>query len=53
MNVTLITSIARHALTFGGGYLISRGVAPESVESLIGGLTTAIGLGWSFYEKKK
>jgi len=43
----------RHILTLGGGVLIAKGYADESmVNEMIGALVTVIGFGWSFLHKK-
>jgi hypothetical protein len=42
-----ILSILRHALTFGGGILVTKGLLSEATSlELIGSLTTTIGLAW-------
>ena len=53
MNKTIVLSILRHVLTFGGGALASKGYAnAEEVEQGIGALLTLVGLGLSIYEKR-
>lgn len=50
----IVLGLLRHALTFGGGYLITKGLADSAgVESLVGALVTAIGGIWSIAEKLK
>ena len=51
---TFVQSLVRHALTFGGGYLVTSGIADAAyVEMLVGfGVTTA-GLVWSYLTHTK
>ncbi len=43
----------RHILTLGGGVLIAKGYADESmVNELVGALVTVIGFGWSYLHKQ-
>lgn len=55
MNKQIIFSIARHVLTFAGGYFAAKGIQLDdaSIEQLAGGFATLVGLAWSLYEKKK
>jgi hypothetical protein len=55
MDKTLaIGSILRHALTTGGGYLVSSGLLAESdVEPLVGGLMVLVGIVWSLIQKRR
>jgi len=42
-----ILSIIRHALTFGGGFIASKGILSEdTTQSVVAGLVTFIGLIW-------
>ena len=44
--------LIRHLLTFGGGFLITKGVADEAtVTGMVGALVTVIGGAWSIYDK--
>lgn len=53
MNKETILGVLRHILTFGGGFLVTKGVADAGmVETGIGALTTIIGLVWSIVEKR-
>ncbi len=53
MNKTLLLSIVRHLLTFGGGALASKGYADAAdIEQGIGAVLTLVGLGWSIWEKR-
>ena len=47
-----ILGFVRHALTFGGGILASKGLLPESqVELAVGAAITLIGIVWSALAK--
>lgn len=54
MNKEKILGIVRHLLTFGGGILVTKGLATEvmSIE-LIGAAMTLIGGVWSIISKNK
>ena len=54
MSIDVITGLIRHALTFGGGYLVTAGYATQgNVETGIGGIIALIGIGWSVMHKVK
>lgn len=54
MNIEFITGFVRHLLTFGGGYLVTSGVATaDDVNAGVGAIVTLIGLVWSFLAKSK
>ena len=54
MNVDVILGVIRHALTFGGGYLVTAGYADQAnVETGVGALVTLLGLAWSIAHKVK
>lgn len=45
--------VIRHILTFGGGFLASSGIIPESdVDVLVGAVVTLIGIVWSAIDKR-
>ena len=47
-----ILGLIRHALTFGGGYMISQGwLDADQVASLTGAAITIIGAAWSVKQK--
>jgi hypothetical protein len=47
-------SVARHVLTAAGVYVGAKyGLNGEEIDAVVGGLMVAIGMGWSFAEKKK
>lgn len=46
--------IIRHALTFGGGFLVTSGYLTEStLNTAIGAIVTLIGVVWSVVDKNK
>lgn len=46
---TFIQSLVRHMLTFGGGFLVTKGLADAAyVELLVGFGTTTAGLVWAW-----
>lgn len=52
MNWEQIAGILRHILTFGGGFLVARGIIDASVlPELIAAVITISGLIWSFIRK--
>lgn len=54
MNVEIIKSVARHALTFGGGFIVQAGLIDNGQLDLVtGALVTIVGVVWSIYEKRK
>lgn len=43
----------RHALTFGGGLLVTKGYVDASeVEALVGAIITLSGFAWSYWIKR-
>lgn len=53
MNKLQILGIARHILTFIGGFLVVRGYVDEStLTEVVGSTITLAGLIWSVLEKK-
>ena len=54
MNKEQVLGIVRHALTFIGGILLTKGVIDESALSeVIGGVITLTGTIWAIVEKNK
>lgn len=54
MNKEQILGIVRHVLTFGGGILVTKGLATEAMSvELIGAAMTLIGGIWSILAKNK
>jgi hypothetical protein len=52
MNKDQILGLVRHALTFGGGFLVTKGWSDDSTNAeLIGGLLAVIGAIWSMIIK--
>jgi hypothetical protein len=53
MNKDTVLGIVRHVLTFGGGFLITKGVADAGeVTELVGALAAVIGVVWSILSKR-
>lgn len=53
MNSDQITGFVRHLLTFGGGYLVSRGwIDEQTMLALVGGVVTVVGAAWSWWVKR-
>ena len=53
MTMDVILGLVRHALTFGGGYLVTAGVTDAaSVETAAGGVAALVGIIWSVLHKK-
>ena len=53
----MLYGLLRHALTLGGGALVSKGImdeqtAGQSVEVIAGALSAIAGVGWSIWAKK-
>jgi hypothetical protein len=49
-----VLGLVRHGLTFGGGWLVTTGIATETeVETGIGFAISLMGLVWSWYRKWK
>ena len=54
MTLEKTLGIVRHALTFGGGFLVTSGYLTEStLNTGIGALVTLIGVIWSVVDKNK
>ena len=54
MNKNQILGIARHILTFVGGFLVVRGTIDEStLTEIVGSVITLAGLVWSVIDKKE
>lgn len=52
LDQATILGIVRHVLTFGGGYLVSKGLIDSSgLETSVAALSTLIGVAWSAYDK--
>ena len=49
-----VLGLIRHALTFIGGIIVTKGLIDESLfQEVLGGLMTVIGGVWSIWSKKK
>lgn len=54
MNKDQIIGIVRHALTFLGGIIVTKGLIEEStLLEIVGSISTLIGAIWSIVEKTK
>jgi hypothetical protein len=52
MNMETILGFVRHALTFGGGFLVTNGaIGASDLETGVGALVTIIGIIWSALAK--
>ena len=53
MNKEMIIGLLRHVLTFGGGYLIAKGVFDQAaLDAVVPAILTLIGVAWSAFDKK-
>jgi hypothetical protein len=49
-----IKSVLRHGLSFGGGFLVAKGViSADQANELIGAFVTLLGVGWSVWKNRK
>jgi len=49
-----IKSIVRHGLSFGGGFLVAKGiVSVDQANELAGAVITIFGVAWSIYKNRK
>jgi hypothetical protein len=54
MNPVIIASLVRHVLTgLGGVFAAKYGVDGETLDGVIGAVSTIIGFGWSVYDKRR
>lgn len=54
MKQTELLGLIRHALTFVGGIIVTKGLIDESLfQEVLGGIMTLLGAGWSIWQKKK
>lgn len=54
MTKEAILGIVRHALTFGGGFLVAKGLADAgTIDQGVAALITLLGFGWSIWDKAK
>ena len=48
-----VIGLIRHALTFAGGWLVTKGIGdPASVQAIVGAIVTVVGAVWSIIDKK-
>lgn len=53
MNADMIKSLVRHLLTFGGGFMVSKGwLDAGSLETVIASVAALAGVAWGVFEKK-
>lgn len=54
MNAAVIQALVRHILTaVAGGFFVRYGVDGGTQDAIIGGISAAIGLGWSLFDKRR
>lgn len=54
MSKEMVLGVVRHVLTFGGGFLVTKGLVEESIMlELVGGVITLVGGLWSVISKKR
>jgi hypothetical protein len=54
MNKDTILGFVRHLLTFGGGFLVTKGWSDApGAEAAVGAIITLIGFSWSIVSKMK
>lgn len=52
MNWEQISSILRHILTFGGGFIVAKGwISAEALPGIVGALITVGGAVWALFNK--
>jgi hypothetical protein len=52
MNWEQISSVLRHILTFGGGFIIAKGwISAEAMPGIIGAIITVGGVIWGMFNK--
>lgn len=53
MNWEMVSGVVRHILTFGGGFLVTKGLVDEAtVQAAVGAIITLGGVVWSLWQKK-
>jgi hypothetical protein len=54
INWDMIAGLFRHLLTFGGGWMVAKGFFDEAtMNELVAGLMTVIGIVWSVVQKRR
>ena len=52
MNKDAVLGLVRHALTFGGGFLVAKGYVDDSgMMEGVAAIMTVVGLVWSYIDK--
>jgi len=53
MNWEMVSGVIRHILTFGGGFLVTKGLVDDgTLQAAIGAIITLGGVAWSLFQKK-
>ena len=53
MTAEVVMGFVRHLLTFGGGFLVSKGLLDaENLVTAVAAIATLVGVGWSIFNKK-
>ena len=53
MNGEQVGGLVRHILTFGGGWLVTKGYFDAAtMQTVVGAIVTLVGAAWSFMVKK-
>jgi len=53
MNAETVMGFVRHLLTFGGGFLVTKGYLDSAgLETVVGSLVALIGVAWSAWVKR-
>jgi hypothetical protein len=54
MNASVFTSIVRHLLGIGSGWLLAKGIELDSgtVETVAGSIGSLLAVGWSLWSKR-
>jgi len=54
LNWDMVSGVVRHLLTFGGGFLVTKGLVDEgTMLELVGAAVTLVGFIWSLVIKQK
>ena len=54
MNMETVLGIIRHALTFGGGFLVAKNwLSGDELVTGVGAAVALIGLAWSIIQKRR
>lgn len=54
VNWDMIAGLVRHLLTFGGGWMVAKGIFDEATANeLVAGIMTIAGIAWSVVQKRR